>query len=44
MSPVMQRGTVKSWAEKKEVENIVWSSPGVLSVENKINIDLEVFA
>jgi osmotically-inducible protein OsmY len=37
-------GKVKSWAEKKESENIAWSSPGVMSVENKIDIDVEVFA
>ncbi len=37
-------GKVKSWAEKKEAENIAWSSPGVMSVENKIDIDVEIFA
>ena len=42
-SKVILRGTVKSWAEKKEAENIAWRSPGVLSVDNKIDIDVEVY-
>jgi len=37
-------GTVKSYAEKKEAERIAWSSPGVLTVDNRIDIDAEVFA
>lgn len=42
-SKVILRGKVKSWAEKKEAENIAWRSPGVLSVDNKIDIDVEVY-
>lgn len=37
-------GRVKSLAEKKEAENIAWAAPGVTSVENKIEIDAEVYA
>lgn len=43
-SKVSLRGTVKSWLEKNEAENIAWRAPGVLSVENKINVDAGVFA
>ena len=31
-------GTVRSWIEKEETEKIAWSSPGVLSVDNRIEI------
>ena len=41
-SKVTLRGKVKSWTEKKEAENIAWCAPGVLSVDNKIDIDVEV--
>jgi osmotically-inducible protein OsmY len=37
-------GKVRSWAEKKDAENIAWASPGVVTVENKIEIDTAVFA
>ena len=43
-SKVTLRGRVRSWAEKKEAENIAWAAPGVLSVDNKIEIDVAVFA
>jgi osmotically-inducible protein OsmY len=42
-SRVTIHGTVRSWAEKKEAERIVWSSPGVLSVDNQIEIESEIF-
>lgn len=43
-SRITLMGTVRSWAEKKEAENVAWSTPGVLVVDNKIDIDTEVFA
>ena len=35
-------GTVRSWAEKKDAERTVWSSPGVMWVDNKLVIDSEI--
>ena len=43
-SKVTLRGKVRSWAEKKQAENIAWTAPGVLSVDNKIDIDVAVYA
>ena len=42
-SKVTLKGTVISWAEKEEAERVAWSSPGVLTVDNQIEIDTEIF-
>ena len=43
-SKVSLSGKVRSYAEKKEAERTAWLAPGVTKVENKIEIDLQVFA
>lgn len=35
---VILKGTVRSWAERKEAERVAWSAPGVASVDNKIAV------
>ncbi len=32
------KGTVRTWAERKEAERSAWSAPGVTSVDNQIKI------
>lgn len=39
---VTLHGKVRSWAEKKEAENVAWALPGVTSVNNEIEIDTEI--
>ena len=43
-SNVTLRGKVRSWAEKKEAEKVVWAFPGVLMVDNQIEVDMNVLA
>jgi len=43
-SNVILRGKVRSWVEKKEAEEVVWSFPGVLMVDNQIEVDMNVLA
>jgi osmotically-inducible protein OsmY len=41
-SKVTLHGKVRSWAEKKEAEQVAWASPGVMSVDNQIEIDVQL--
>lgn len=36
-------GKVRSWMEWKDAEDVVWSMPGVVEVENKLAIEQEVY-
>jgi osmotically-inducible protein OsmY len=38
-SKVILKGTVHSWAEKREAERQAWLAPGVTSVDNRITIE-----
>ena len=35
---VVLKGTVRSWAERKEADEAAWQAPGVLKVDNRIAI------
>jgi osmotically-inducible protein OsmY len=37
-SKVILKGTVRTWMERQEAEQVAWSAPGVTSVENRITI------
>ena len=39
-SQAILKGIVKSWAEKEEAERVAWSAPGILSVDNRITIEI----
>ena len=39
-SEVILRGTVKSWAERREAERAAWAAPGVTKVDNRIAISV----
>ncbi|WP_343523576.1 BON domain-containing protein [Pedobacter sp.] len=43
-SKVILRGTVRSFAEKKDAESAAWAAPGVLSVENKLDVEIPQMA
>lgn len=43
-SRVILRGKVRSWREKKDAENVAWTSRGVLAVDNQIEVETEVLA
>jgi osmotically-inducible protein OsmY len=38
------KGKVRSFAEKDDAENAAWSAPGIVSVENKIEIEVPSYA
>lgn len=40
---VILTGKVRSWAERLDAENAAWSSPGVTAVENRVEVNTEVF-
>jgi hypothetical protein len=37
-------GNVQFWAEKRQAERTVWSEPGILEVENKLEIKIPLTA
>ena len=36
---IILNGNVRSWAEREEVERVVWAAPGIFQVENHIRIE-----
>ena len=42
-SIVCLTGRVRSWTERKDAEDVAWSIPGVTEVENRLEIEHEVY-
>jgi osmotically-inducible protein OsmY len=43
-SKVILRGSVRSFTEKEDAETAVWNAPGVMSVDNKLEIEIPEYA
>lgn len=43
-SKVILRGNVRSFAEKEDAETVAWNAPGIISVENKLEIEVPEYA
>ncbi len=43
-SRVILRGKVRSFSEKEDAEDTVWAAPGVISIENKLEIEEPEYA
>jgi osmotically-inducible protein OsmY len=43
-SKVILKGKVRSMAEKDDAEDAAWAAPGVITVENRLDIEEEIFA
>ena len=39
---IILSGKVRTWAERTDAENAVWKSPGVVAVENNIEVDTSI--
>jgi osmotically-inducible protein OsmY len=40
---VLLTGKVRSWIERKDAEDAAWSIPGVTEVENKLEVEGEIY-
>lgn len=37
-------GKVRTWAERKQAEDVAWTMPGITEVKNRLEIDTEIYA